>query len=174
MWNNGILTTKAITGISQSAPAQVTAVAHGLVTGWRAAVVSAKGMSQINVDNYPPKESDWSIVSLVDVDNVTLDDVNSSDFTAYTSGGYLVYLTPFDLVGATAIMTLRSSPQTGTVLKTLTSSPVAGIVVDDASKVIEVEFATAAETWEFAYFDLEVTLSTGRIVEIATGTISIT
>ena len=45
---------KAITGITATAPAVVTAVGHGLPDGWRVAVVSAGGMRQINAGHNPP------------------------------------------------------------------------------------------------------------------------
>ena len=173
MWDDGTLVSKAITGITQAAPAVVTAASHGLVNGWRAAVVSAGGMSNINSANFPPKTPDLKVVTVVDANNVQFDNVNSSDYTAYTSGGFLVYRQAVSLSGVTATMNIRVSPQTGTVLKALTSSPAAGITIDDSAKTITVQFDTSAETWSYGFFDLEVTQVSGVIVEIAHGTIQI-
>lgn len=173
MWNTGRLVTIPITAISQAAPARVTAAGHGLVNDWLAAVVSSDGMTAINAKEYPPEPSAYSKVEVVDSSNVDLVEFNSADMPAYTGGGYLVYLEPYDLVGATAVMNIRTVLQSGTLLKQLTSSPSVGIEVNDTLKTVKVEFATAAETWSLGFFDLEVTLNDGRIVEVATGTISI-
>lgn len=171
MWDDGTLISTAITAITQAAPVQITSANHGLVSDWRAAVVSAKGMKAINSPNFPPLEEDWHIVTRVDANNIRFNDVNSADFAAYTSGGFLVSLQPYSLVGATATMILRDAVESGTTLLTLTSTPASGITLDDATKIIEVEFETAALTWQYAFYDLEVTLTTGEIVEIASGTI---
>lgn len=171
MWDDGTLVSTAITAITQAAPVQITAANHGLVTGWRAAVVSAKGMKAINSKNFPPLDDDWHVVTRVDANNVRFDTVNSADFSAYTSGGFLVYMQPYSLAGVTARMILRDAVESGTVLATFTSSPAAGITVSDATKVIEIEFETSLLTWQYAFYDLELTIPTGEIVEIASGTI---
>lgn len=173
MWDNGVLVSIPITAITQAAPAVVTAASHGLVNGWRAAVVSAGGMVAINSNNYPPQTADLKVVTVVDSNNVQFNDVNSADYVAYTSGGFLVYRQPVSLAGATAVMNIRTAPQSGTILKALTSSPAAGIVLDDSAKTITVTFDTLAETWDFGFFDLEITQSSGIIVEISNGTIQI-
>lgn len=173
MWDNSVLVSTAITAITKAAPAVVTSTSHGLVTGWRAAVVSAGGMSAINSQNYPPQTSDLRVVTVVDVNNIKLDEVNSADFTAYTSGGFLISRQAVSLAGVTATMNIRTAPQSGTILKTLTSSPAAGIVIDDSAKTITVTFDTEAETWDYGFFDLEITQASGVIVEIAAGTIQI-
>jgi len=173
MWDNGVLDSTPITAITQAAPVVVTAASHGLVNGWRAAVVSAGGMVALNSQNYPPKTSDLKLITVVDANNVQFDDINSADFVAYTSGGFLISRQAVSLAGATATMNIRTAPQAGTILKTLTSSPAAGIVLDDSAKTITVTFDTAAETWDFGYFDLEITQASAVIVEISNGTIQI-
>ena len=173
MWDNGVLVSTPITAITQAAPVVVTAASHGLVNGWRAAVVSVGGMVALNSQNYPPKISDLKPITVVDANNVQFDDVNSADFVAYTSGGFLISRQAVSLAGATATMNIRTAPQSGTILKTLTSSPAAGITLDDSAKTITVTFDTLAETWDFGYFDLEVTQASGVIVEISNGTIQI-
>ena len=173
MWDNSVLVSTAITAITKAAPAVVTSASHGLVTGWRAAVVSAGGMSAINSQNYPPQTPDLRVVTVVDANNIKFDEVNSADFTAYTSGGFLISRQAVSLAGVAATMNIRTAPQSGTILKTLTSSPAAGIVIDDSAKTITVTFDTAAETWDYGFFDLEITQVSGVIVEIAAGTIQI-
>lgn len=173
LWSDGTLVSKAITGITQAVPMVVTASSHGMVNSWRAAVVSAKGMIQVNAEKYPPEAADWKRVSVVNANQVQFDEVNSSDYDAYTSGGFLVYQNPVSLVGAVASLYIRDVPDTGTPYVTLTSSPSSGLIVDDASKSITATLQTAALTWSIGYYDLEVTLSTGRIVQVAYGSITI-
>ncbi len=68
-----------ITAASQDNPCQITAAAHGLTTGDPVMITSIAGMTEINDRIFT--------ATVVDVDNFTLDGVDSSAFTAYTSGG---------------------------------------------------------------------------------------
>jgi hypothetical protein len=171
-WGTGVLISKPITGITQAAPAVVTAVGHGVPDGWQVAVVSAKGMTQINTRVFPPVGRDLHKATLLSADTVQLNDINSADYTAYTSGGFLVYNTPVVLTGMTARMIIRDAPLTGTILATLTQ--LAGITLDNTAKTITPILATAALTWTLGYYDLELTDVGGKITQLLTGTISIT
>jgi len=170
-WGSSTLTSKAITAISQAAPAVVTAVGHGVVAGWQVAVVSAKGMTQINAERFPPAGNDWHPAAILTVDTLQLADVNSADYTAYLSGGFLVYNTPVILTGMTARLIIRDAPGTGAVLATLTET--AGITLDNTAKTITPKLATAALTWTTGYYDLELTDTRGVVTQLLTGTISI-
>jgi hypothetical protein len=70
--------TKAITGISQANPGNVLCVGHGFVTGDKIKIISVGGMTQVN--------NLYFTVTVVDADNFTIG-VNTSAYTAYTSGG---------------------------------------------------------------------------------------
>lgn len=168
------LTTVAITAITKAAPPVITAAAHGMPDAWEAAVASAGGMRQINTENYPPRGRDWRRARSASANTVELPDCNSTEYTTYTSGGFLVYSTPKSLASATARMIIRDAPIDGTILATLTSSPAAGLTVNDSAKTIAAVLATAALTWSTGYYDLEVTDSAGVITQPATGTITIT
>lgn len=72
-------TTAAITNISQAANAQVTSTSHGLSVGETAHISSVSGMTEINGLR-------GTVQSVPDANNFTLD-INSSGFSAYTSGG---------------------------------------------------------------------------------------
>jgi len=172
-WGSEVFLSKPITAISQAAPVVVTAVGHGIPDGWRVAVVSAKGMTQINAQNFPPTGTDWHKATVLTADTIQLNKVNSADYAAYTSGGFLVYNTPVALAGMTGVMTIRDAPLTGTVLATLTSSPAAGLTLNDTTKQILPVLATAALTWAVGYYDLELTDSGGKVVQLLTGTITI-
>lgn len=169
-WGSDVLTSKAITGITQAAPAVVTAIGHGVPNGWQVAVVSAKGMIQINAGNFPPRGSDWQKAAVLTADTVQLNSVNSADYTAYSSGGFLVYNTPITLTGMTARMVIKDAPG-GTVLATLTE--VSGITLDNTAKTISISLATAALTWTLGYYDLELTDTGSVVTQLLSGTISI-
>lgn len=161
---------KAITAITQAAPVVVTAVGHSVPAGWPVAVVSAKGMTQINSTRYPPKANDWHPATVVTADTVKLNDVNSADFSAYLSGGFLVYNVPMSLVGVTARMVVKDSPA-GTVLITLTQ--LSGITLSTTNFTIIPRIETAALTWTTGYYDLEMTDAAGIITQLLSGVIII-
>ncbi len=103
-WASDVVAYKAITGITKTAPPSITAVAHGLKTGWPVAVEAAKGMAQINSLNSPPRDSDMRAVTVTGNDSVTLDGVNAIGYGTYTSGGALRFYVPQSLAAATARM----------------------------------------------------------------------
>jgi hypothetical protein len=167
-WGTDVLVSKPITAITQAAPAAVTATAHGAPNGWQAAVVSALGMTQINAERYPPSGSDWQPITVIDANTVALNNVDSADYTAYLSGGFLVYSAPGLLAGMTATMTFWDNPaKTGTPLLTITPT------LDFTAKTIAPLLATAGLTWALGYYNLDVTDSGGIITRILTGTLAI-
>ena len=170
-WGSDVLVSKAITAVTQAAPAVVTAVGHGVPDGWRVAVVSVRGMTQINAEKFPPSGADWHRATVLTADTVQLNKVNAADYTAYTSGGFLVYSTPVSLSGMTARMIIRDAPGTGTILATLTE--LAGITLDNTAKTITPLLTTAALTWTTGYYDLELTDSGGIVVQLLSGVITI-
>lgn len=68
-----------ITAITQANPAQVTAVGHGYSNGDEVWLYSIEGMEELNGRRYA--------ITVVDADNFTLDNIDSTTLTAYTSGG---------------------------------------------------------------------------------------
>lgn len=164
---------KAITGITQAAPVVVTAVGHDLKTGWRAAVVSVRGMKEINAEHSPPRDSEFNQVTVPDADHVSFNMINSSDFDAYTSGGYLQYYTPVSLAGFTARMTIKDR-KGGNVLLTLVSPT--DIALDDTAHTITITItatATAALTWTKGVYDLELVSGAGAVTKLYTGSITV-
>lgn len=106
-WETDPIVYKAITGIAQVAPAVVTCVGHGVPDGWRVAIVSVKGMTQINTKNSPPKDSDYVIAKKLSTDTLELNTVNAAGYSAWASGGYVQYNTPQDLTGYVARMSIK-------------------------------------------------------------------
>lgn len=76
-----------ITAVTLANECQVTAVAHGLVTGDVAYISAVGGTTQLNTKYFS--------VERVDADNVKLRGVNSAAMTAYTSGGSIQKATAY-------------------------------------------------------------------------------
>lgn len=175
-WEKEPFVYKAITDIDQSAPARITAAGHGVPDGWRVAVVSARGMRQINaeVDSRGlPKEREFHRATVIDVNTVDLNEVNSSGYSEYVSGGYLQFYTPASLAGCTARMTIRDRIG-GTALVELTSGD--GITLDDTDKTITIAIAAAdvaAFDWTQAVYDLEIEDGSGVVTALIYGNFTV-
>ena len=158
-WETEPLIYKAITAITKAAPVAITAVGHGLVDGWRAAVVSAGGMRQINAKNWPLRLTDFHKITKTGNDTLTFNDTSSLDYTTYTSGGSLVYYTPSNLSGYTARMMVRATADAADPALVSLTSPSGGIVIDNTAKTITITIAatlTAAYTFSEGVYDLEL------------------
>lgn len=150
-WASNATVFKTITAIAKTAPCQITAAGHGLATGWKVAVESVVGMSEINAKHTPPFASDFHTVTKVDGNTITLDEVNATGYRTYVSGGVLRYLAPKSLAG-TARMKIKDRVG-GTVLYTPT------VTLDDTNHTITVTIPaadTAGFTWTRGVWDLEV------------------
>lgn len=74
-----IAAAKTITGATQTNPVQLTIAAHGYATGRLAMITGVVGMTQLNDKVYK--------LTVIDANTVSLDGVDGTAFTAYTSGG---------------------------------------------------------------------------------------
>lgn len=172
-WETGPVVYKPITAITQAAPARITCPLHGLVNGWRVAVVSVKGMTQIN-GSTPPKTKDYTKATVIDVNTIELNAVNAADFKPYTSGGYVQYNTPVDLSGYTARMAIKDRVG-GTVLLSLSTAN-NRIVLDNTAKTIRLSIPatdTAAITWTKGVYDLEMVSAGGDVSRLMSGSVSV-
>ena len=70
---------KTITNATQANPCVITSANHGLVEGDEVFIQNVVGMTELNDQSY--------IVSVIDLSNFSLDNVNSIGFSAYISGG---------------------------------------------------------------------------------------
>lgn len=71
--------TAAITGATQADPCVITAVAHGFSTGNTVKITNVVGMIELNSKLYK--------ITVLTVDTFSLDGIDSTGYTAYTSGG---------------------------------------------------------------------------------------
>lgn len=156
----------SITAMSQTAPLQITAPGHGLSEGWRAWVMNAGGMGELNSAWNNLKESGAYRVSVLDVDNVEFPDVNSSGFRVYTSGGQLAYRTPLDLSQFTsARMDVKSRPNSTPIVSFNTAAGT--LQLDAAANVLWLILPTAVTGVLAAatrFFDIELVKASGDVV----------
>lgn len=175
-WETPPFIYKAITGIARAAPAVVTAPLHGLKSGWRAAVIGVQGMTEINARHTPPRLSEFLQVIYVDDNSVELNTIDSSQYTAYTSGGYLKYYTPASLAGYSARMKIKDRVD-GNLLATLTSgAPDNRIAIDDANHTITLTVPaddTAGFTFTKGVYDLELVSGAGVVTRLYSGGIKV-
>lgn len=173
-WETSPPVYKPITNVTQTAPVVVTAVGHGVQTGWYVAITDVGGMTEINASANTPRSSDYVQATLVDADNISLDTIDAARFSAYTSGGYLRYNTPKDLSGATARMDLRD--RVGGTLLLGISSTTGEITLDNANHMIVIELTpavTALMTYKKAVYDLEIEASDGTVSVLLVGSITV-
>lgn len=172
-WGSGLLSSRPVTGIAQSAPAEITVPGHGIPAGWPVALTGVRGMTQINANHYPPGTDEYHYTTLVDSDTIQLNDISSADMAVYASGGFVVFNTPQSLAGATAVLNIYDNPDhDGAPLVALTSSG-GGLTLDDTLKTITPLLQTAGLTWPVGYYTLLVTTAGGVVTELMRGTITL-
>lgn len=167
-WESSSKVYVPITGIAKSAPLVVTAPQHGIPVGWRARVVNAGGMKEINA-------LDYNIVTETSADTVTFNQVNSLAFTAYTTGGVLEYNQPAPLNGLTARMQIREKLTSESIIHELNTSN-GGIVFDNTYKTITLNIpdeTTATFAFTSAVYTLEFTTAGGETSTFAKGSVSL-
>lgn len=173
-WEAPPIIYKAITAVSQTAPVSITSASHGIPNGWRVAVVSVKGMTQINASSVPPKDKDYYVATVKDVNTIELNEINAADYKAYVSGGYLQFNTPVDLTGYTARMSIKDKVG-GTELLRLDDTN-NRILINNSDKTIRLvadATTTAALTWKKGVYDLELVSPGGVVTALLTGTVTV-
>jgi hypothetical protein len=166
-WEKPPLVYKAITAITRAGGAVITSASHGVPNGWRVAVVSAGGMRQINAANWPLADDDFHVATVLTANTLELNDVNSTDYRAYTSGGYLVYYTPASLSGIQARFQIRADEDSTAAL--VTADETDGITVDDSNKTMTLRLeATDTDdyTFEEGVCEFEVQETDGTVTQM--------
>jgi hypothetical protein len=143
-----------IQSIAKSAPCVITtSQLHQMPTNWRFKVVGAGGMKEINTsgDNY-------YIATETSGNSITINQVNSLLYTAYTGGGVIEYNQPVPLNNLSARMQLRESVDSNTILYEATSTG-GQILVDNTNKTIIITIlGDVTSTFDFvtAVYSLEL------------------
>jgi hypothetical protein len=107
---------------------------------------------------------------------VTLNQINSANFTAYTTGGILEWNTPIDLTGYTAQMQIRETLDSSTVIHELTSAVGGGISIDTANYTVTINIpANTTRNFDFttAVYSLELTNPSGVVTTLVTGNLTL-
>lgn len=166
----------AISSINKGAPARiVTAEEHEIPDGWRVAVVDALGLTQLNTQNMPPRDSDMRRVTVVDGTTIEFNEVSTAAWNAHKPGtGFLAWRTPKDLTGYIARMQIRSRIG-GPLLFSLTSDG-DGINMDVAGRVIELfvgDSDAESFSWTSAVYDLEMVSAGGEVTALMAGSVTV-
>ena len=160
-----------ITAITKAAPCVITAPAHSVPQGWRIRVTGVGGMKEINMTS----DDSYYIATSVATNQVTLNQVNSSNYTTYTSGGILEWNYPISLVGYTAKMQIRETVDSPTVILELTHLN-GGIILDTTNYTITVTITstqTAAFSFPTAVYSMELTDGNGYVNTFIQGNLTL-
>lgn len=163
----------AVAAIDRTAPVRIYAVDHGLLPDWRFLVVGAKGMSQINARNNPPRASDYMRAKVIDADTIEVNRINAMAFGAYTGGAVVQYSLPMNLAGYTVRGQVRKTAKSTEVLLDL------GLyaTIDAANCAITFSVppaVTAALVGTGGVFDIELVASDGTVIPLPQGTVKFT
>ena len=161
-----------ISGITQAAPCVITTTStHTIPLNWRIRVTGANGMKDINLAS----TTDYYLVTSKTATTVTLNQVNSASYGAYTNGGIIEWNTPIPLAGYTAQMQIRESIDSTTVIHELTSSN-GGISIDPINYTISFNIAavtTASFNFDAAVYSCELTDNQGIVYPFLSGGITL-
>lgn len=165
-------TVKAITGVTKSGQAVVTAPTHGLTIDWPVWVVGVAGTDQLNHRSDELRDACAAYYAYyVDGNSLRLD-VDTTRFGVYTSGGEVLYHPPVNLTGFTARMQIRETIESTTTLVSLTEA--SGITLGGAAGTIGITIsatATALLDFDSAVYDLEVVSAGGIVTPVAYGNV---
>ena len=169
-------TVKAITGITKSGQAVVTATSHGLTVDWPVWVVGVAGMDQINHTSDELRQACAAYYGYyVDANSLRLD-LDTTRFGTYTSGGEVLYHPPVNLTGFTARMQIRETVESTTTIASLTTEN-GGITLGGAAGTIALLLsatATALLTVDSAVYDLEIVSGGGVVTTVLSGNVYLT
>lgn len=161
-----------ITAISKSAPCVITTSApHTLPQGWRFRVAGAGGMKEIN----STADTFYTATEVADT-TITINQTNSLQYTAYTSGGVVEYGEPAPLSSYQARMQIRETVDSPIALYSTTSAPGGGLFIDNTQKTIRVTIpASVTQEFEFstAVYSLELYEPGGLVVPFLTGNLTL-
>lgn len=161
-----------ISNISKAAPCVVTTTTtHSLPVGWRFRVTGAGGMKEINsaADGY-------YLATAVASTTITINQTNSLQYTAYTSGGVIEYSQPVPLSSYSARMQIRETVDSPDVIYSTTSAVGGNLFVDDVNNTIKISIpADVTKDFDFAtaVYSLELYQPGGLVVPFLVGNLTL-
>jgi hypothetical protein len=161
-----------IQAIQRNAPCVITtSLDHNLPQGWRFRVTGAGGMKELNStgDNY-------HLATGVTATTITLNQVNSLQYTAYTTGGVIEYNQPVPLANYSARMQIRETVDSATAIYSTTNAVGGGFVLDLALSTITLTIpASVTQAFDFstAVYSIELFETSGLVVPFLTGNLTL-
>jgi len=160
-----------ISAITKAAPCVITTSSnHVLPVGWRFQVTGVSGMKDINTVG-----DQYYLATATTNNSITINQINSSSYGAYTSGGVVEYNQPVDLTNYSARMQIRETLDSATVIHEASTTN-NQIVVDNVYKTITINIpASVTQNFTFAtaVYSLELYTSIGRVVPFLTGNMTL-
>ena len=162
-----------VQSISKSGPCIITtSAAHSIPPGWRIRITNVGGMKEINSTG----DDDYHFVNNVTASTLTVNSINSSGYTAYTTGGTVEYYAPYPLQFYSAVLQIRAYVNIDSVRLALNSGANGGIVLDTNNSTITVTL-TAQQTAQFnfttAVYGMELTDTSGNVTPFIAGNITV-
>lgn len=168
-WESSVKSYANITAISKTAPVVITAPAHSAPEEWRVKLNNIVGMTELNSgDTYYQ-------ITQVTANTFVINDINSTAYKAYASGGVVEYNTPINLTGYTARMQIRAAVTSTDIISTL-STENGKIVINPIKSTITLSIpATETAGFNFitAVYNLELISSSAIVTTIASGSVSL-
>jgi hypothetical protein len=161
-----------INGITKAAPCVITTTSnHSIPVGWRIQVSGVSGMKEINQVG-----DDYYIVTATTSNTLTINQLNSTGFSQYTSGGIITYNTPVNLSVYSAVLQIRPTLDSDTVILQLTSAGGGGISINTVDSTISILIpASVTRDFDFvsAVYSMELTDTSGVVIPFLTGTVTL-
>ena len=161
-----------ISGITLAAPCVITTSGtHTVPVNWRIRVTGVVGMKDINT----VADDAYYLVTSKTSNSLTLNQVNSAAYGAYTSGGIVSWNTPIPLTGYTALMQIRETTESTVVIAELSTAN-SRIVIDPVNFTIQIKLSaalTATFNFDAAVYSMELTDNQGTVYPFLSGSVSL-
>jgi hypothetical protein len=171
-WESETKAYMPISNITQAAPCVITTTStHTVPVNWRVRVTGVSGMKDIN----NIADDAYYLVTAKTSNTLTLNQVNSANYAAYTSGGILSWNTPIPLTGYTALMQIRETLESPTVIAELSTAN-NRIMIDPINYTITMSLppaVTATFDFDAAVYSMELTDNQNNVFQFLNGSISL-
>jgi hypothetical protein len=134
-------------------------------------VIGAGGIKELNSIG-----DSFYLATSVTANTITINQTNSLQYTAYTSGGVIEYNQPVPLGSYSARMQIRETVESTEVLYSGTSTLGGHLFVDNTAKTIRVRIpseVTAAFNFTTAVYSIELYEPSGLVIPFLTGNLTL-
>jgi hypothetical protein len=161
-----------ISAITKAAPCVITTTAaHSIPLNWRVRVTGVGGMKEINNLD----EESYYLVTAKTSNSITLNQVNSANYSTYTSGGIVTWNLPVPINDYTARMQIRETIDSTDVIADLTSAN-GGINIDPINSTISLyipAITTANYNFETAVYGCNLIDIQGHVTPFLRGSVTL-